>query len=80
MREFARVLRPGGRLLVGFVPADTPWGRDYARKSQDGHPFYAAARFYTVDQTRALAEAAGLRFLRGASTLPDGPEARVPGT
>lgn len=28
-----RVLRPGGRLLIGAVPADSPWGRIYIGKS-----------------------------------------------
>ncbi len=74
MREFARVLRPGGRLLVGIVPADSPWGREYMRRSEDDHPFYSVARFYTRAEVQQLAAAAGFEFVGAASTLPMGPD------
>ena len=73
MREFARVLRPDGRLLVGIVPADSPWGREYAQKSDEDHPFYSVARFYTCRQVRELAGAAGFKLRASAGTLPMGP-------
>jgi len=74
MREFARVLQPDGRLLVGFVPADSAWGKQYMRKSKEGHPFYSVARFYTAREAVDTASAAGLRLMGAASTLPTGPE------
>jgi len=74
VREFARVLRPGGRMLVGFVPADSPWGQAYVRKGQEGHPFYSVARFYTCSQVLDMAGVAGFRLLSAASTLPQGPD------
>jgi len=77
MREFARVLRPGGWLLIGFVPADSAWGRAYMRKSKEGHPFYSAARFYTSSQALDMAGAAGFRLLSAASTLPMAPDERI---
>jgi len=74
MQESARVLQPGGRLLVGFVPADNAWGQDYMRKGKEGHPFYSAARFYTCSEALDIAGAAGFRLLRAASTLPMAPD------
>jgi len=38
MGECARVLRIGGRLLAGVVPAGSPWGRAYAQRAAQGHP------------------------------------------
>ena len=73
MREFARVLRSGGQILVGIVPADSPWGQFYRRKGEKGHPFYSVARFYTCRETKQLAASAGFEFVRAASTLPMGP-------
>ena len=73
MREFARVLKGGGQLLVGFVPADSPWGKLYRRKGEKGHPFYSVARFYTCHETKQLAASAGFEFARATSTLPMGP-------
>jgi len=74
LREFARVLRPGGLLLVGFVPADSAWGREYLREGGEGQPFYSVARFYTCSEALDMTGAAGFRFLKAASTLPMGPE------
>lgn len=76
-REFARVLRPGGGLLVGIVPADSPWGQLYQRKSQEGHPFYSTARFYTSRQVIDMAAQFGFEFRGAASTLDKGPEAEA---
>jgi ubiquinone/menaquinone biosynthesis C-methylase UbiE len=73
LRECARVLEPGGRLLVGIVPADSPWGEFYRKKGEQGHPFYSVARFYTCEETRLLASSTGFEFDRAASTLPVGP-------
>ncbi|KPK65066.1 MAG: hypothetical protein AMK73_04075 [Planctomycetes bacterium SM23_32] len=74
MQECARVLRPDGRLLVGFVPADSAWGQDYMRKGKKGHPFYSAARFYTSLEVLSIAGAVGFRLLNAASTLPMAPD------
>jgi len=73
MRELAGVLKRDGQLLVGIVPADSPWGQFYRKKGQEGHPFYSVARFYTCRETKQLAASAGFELLRAASTLPMGP-------
>lgn len=77
MAEFARVLRDGGRLLVGIVPADSGWGRHYRRLARQGHPFYSAATFYTCREAVDLARAAGFRLVDQASTLAMGPDEPV---
>lgn len=69
LRECARVLRKNGRLVIGTVPADSPWGRTYMRKGAEGHPLYAHARFFTAAGAVRLVEKAGFRFRRGCSTL-----------
>ncbi|MDT8389924.1 MAG: class I SAM-dependent methyltransferase [Lentisphaeria bacterium] len=82
LKECRRVLTETGVLLVGIVPADSPWGRLYARKKAEGHHIYAAATFRTVQETVDLAEAAGFHLLRAASTLlwaPDEPAESHPG-
>jgi len=69
LRECARVLRENGRLILGTVPADSPWGRTYTRKAAEGHPIYAHARFLTATETVRLVEKAGFQFRRGCSAL-----------
>lgn len=72
-REARRVLRHDGRLLVGDIPADSPWGKVYQRKKEAGHPFYRSARFYTVDQLVSMMMGAGFRVTGMASTLTQSP-------
>lgn len=69
MKECARVLKPNGELIVGLVPADSPWGAEYARKGAAGHPFYSPARFYTCDQVVSLARQAGFALTAARSCL-----------
>lgn len=74
LRECRRVLRPSGRLLLGIVPSDSPWGRSYMEKAARGHPIYSHARFRTATETLALAEQVGFARIASASALFWGPE------
>jgi ubiquinone/menaquinone biosynthesis C-methylase UbiE len=69
LTECHRVLRPMGRLLLGIVPVDSPWGRAYRKKASEGHPVYALVRFHTATEIVGLAENAGFELLEAASTL-----------
>lgn len=70
-RECGRVLKAGGRMVIGFIPADTPWGVYYAARKQAGDRFYASARFYTPAEVIAQAEQAGFAVQsRHDCTLP----------
>jgi hypothetical protein len=68
------VLREGGRLLVGIIPADGPWGRAYVRAASEGHPVYGMARFLASHEIVPLVGTAGFRALGSASTLFWGPD------
>ncbi|MBN1461615.1 MAG: methyltransferase domain-containing protein [Armatimonadetes bacterium] len=69
LQECERVLRPGGRLLLGVVPADSPWGRDYSRKAAHNHPIYSTAHFRTMAEITELADKAGFIPVDARSTL-----------
>ena len=69
VQECARILRPGGFLLLGHIPAQGPWGRHLEAKKQGGHPFYRSARFQSISQAQALLEASGLHLREGCTTL-----------
>lgn len=71
--ECRRVLKEDGKVLVGLVPKDSPWGKAYARQGAEGHPFYSAARFYTTRGIIALARRAGFELDQAASCLPETP-------
>lgn len=56
--EAARVLKPGGSLVVGFIDRDSPLGRQYAAR-KDRDPFYRHARFYSVEEVSCQLQQAG---------------------
>jgi SAM-dependent methyltransferase/DNA-binding transcriptional ArsR family regulator len=68
IREAARVLRPGGRLLVvDFAPHDLEFLREQHAHRRLG---------FTLETVRQWLEAAGLDFVRH-QTLPPGPEGKI---
>ncbi len=71
--EVARVLRPGGRLVVGLVPLDSAWGRRYRAQGRAGHPFYQNARFLTLAEHRRTIAGAGFTITGACSTLTQAP-------
>ena len=78
LQEAARVTKPGGAVILGFVPAGSAWGKLYAAKGAAGHHYYSKATFFSLEQLTAFAANAGLRLERCASTLYQGPEVEHP--
>lgn len=72
LREAWRVLKPGGRLILGFIDRDSALGRLYeSHKETDS--FYRQARFYAAAQVAAYAVQVGfdrLEFCQTLSGLP----------
>ncbi|MDA3971683.1 MAG: class I SAM-dependent methyltransferase [Desulfobulbaceae bacterium] len=69
IREIARVLKPGGHLVLGMVPRESPWGKSLRMKREDGHPFYQHTHFYEVAQIAAWLTEAGLIVVEERASL-----------
>jgi SAM-dependent methyltransferase len=67
--EAKRVLRDGGRLIVGIINRESPWGKLYQKKGVEGHPIYRHARFYSPIDVEAMLQTAELKVKAHSSTL-----------
>ena len=70
--EMARVLKPGGRLILGELSPWSLWAARRRVRGWRGSPLWRGARFHGPGQLRTLAAKAGLatRALRGAVYYP----------
>lgn len=74
LAEAARVLVPGGRLVLGTILKESPWAKFYLEKARAGHPIYRLAKFYGYGEVLRLLETAGFRVGAVASTLLEQPQ------
>ena len=69
LKEAKRILMPGGKIVLGLVLKESPWGQFYQLKKAQGHRFYKFATFYTYDEVLALLEQAGFSTEKVVSML-----------
>jgi ubiquinone/menaquinone biosynthesis C-methylase UbiE len=72
VREMARVLKPGGRLVIGELGRWSTWAAIRRVRGWFGSRTWKTARFRSAAELTALAEQAGLSvvFIRGAVYYP----------
>ncbi len=59
LMEMARVLRPGGKLIVGVLNSDSPWAdtrREHAKREES---IYGSLRFFSSSDLRSLIHRTG---------------------
>ncbi len=67
--EAYRVLKDDGRLIIGIINRESPWGRSALKKREGGHPFYLHARLYSTPELGEMIERAGMAVEGYASAL-----------
>jgi SAM-dependent methyltransferase len=73
LKEAKRILIPRGKLVIGLVFKESPWGKLYQQKKEEGHRFYKYARFYSCTEVVKLMFRAGFMGDIMISTLRQKP-------
>jgi len=69
LKEASRILTPDGKIVLGLVLKESPWGRFYQTKKSEGHRFYRYAIFYSYSEVVKLLSQAGFVIENTISTL-----------
>jgi len=68
LRETRRVLKPGGRLVIGFVDKESAMGQDYSAHQAES-VFYREARFFSADEVEQFLLKTGFSIVEWGQTL-----------
>jgi len=68
LTEARRVLKPGGRLVIGFIDRESALGQDYLAHQAES-VFYREATFYSADEVACLLLEAGFAIIAWGQTL-----------
>lgn len=69
LREAHRILKLGGKIVLGLVLRESPWGKSYQIKKLEGHRFYKLATFYSYQEVERLLMDSGFNIEKVVSTL-----------
>ncbi len=73
LRQAHRVLAPSGKIVLGLILKDSPWGKFYEEKGLQGHRLYRYASFYRYAEVVTLLEQSGFSIEKVVSTLSQKP-------
>ena len=73
LSEAARLLKTGGKIVLGMVFMESPWGQLYQAKKGTGHRFYKYARFYNYGEVDMFLMQTGFSIEKVVSTLFQSP-------
>lgn len=73
LTEAARLLKSQGKVVLGLVLKESPWGQLYQRERETGHRFYRHATFYSYAEVEMLLMQTGFSIEKVASTLFQNP-------
>lgn len=69
LKEAYRILKQDGKIVLGLVLRESPWGQFYLAKKEEGHRFYRYATFYSYQEVVALLKQSGFTIEKVLSTL-----------
>jgi SAM-dependent methyltransferase len=69
LSEAHRILKENGKVALGLILRDSPWGQLYLKKKEMGHQFYKHATVYSYQEVTGLLNQAGFIIEKIVSTL-----------
>lgn len=69
LREACRILQPEGKVVLGLILRESPWGRLFESKKKQGHRFYKWATFHRYDGVVELLGQVGFTVEKVIATL-----------
>lgn len=69
LTEANRLLKQSGKVVLGLVLWESPWGQFYQLEKEAGHRFYKHATFYRYADVARLLKQSGFRVEKIISTL-----------
>ena len=73
LSEATRLLKDGGKMVLGLVLKESPWGQFYQIKKETGHRFYRHATFHSCAEIEILLNRIGFSIEKVVSTLFQNP-------
>jgi len=67
--EAHRILEKRGKIVLGVVLQESPWGQFYLSKKREGHRFYKYATFYSYQEVLEFLKRTGFTVEKVLSTL-----------
>lgn len=68
LKEIRRILRPGGKVIIGMLDKDSPLGREY-ESGKKHSKFYRYANFYSADHVLEWLKQAGFDHMQTVQTI-----------
>jgi SAM-dependent methyltransferase len=75
LKQAHRILKAEGKIALGLVLRESPWGQFYFAKKKEGHRFYKHATFYSYQEVSDLLNNSKFTIDKVVSTLFQKPEA-----
>lgn len=69
LQEAHRILKPEGKIALGLVLRESPWGQFYLARKEEGHRFYKYATFYSYQEVADLLKHSNFAINKVISTL-----------
>ncbi|MFW5985153.1 MAG: class I SAM-dependent methyltransferase [Halanaerobiaceae bacterium] len=54
IREMLRVVKPGGKVLIGTITSDSEWGKMYKKQAQEQDSVFSQAQFTTPEKLNQI--------------------------